>query len=326
MSRLLWLVLILAAVVSGCAPDVFKSRIRYPSKDYITSVGSGNTDARARSGAVYDIADKFRNWVLKDAFDKVSSKLYSSGAEVSAHGLEMRVKRSAMIPLSGARVTETTEKDGVRYALAVLDKEEVKRKWLEEVKSLDSMIVERLKALEAEPSRFMRFHAANKLFSVWLAREVLVSRLRYVGFGEDIPADYDINFLVAQINELKSSLSVSVDIRGEHAGQLSDSVSGTLIQVGFRLVEPGAGADVLITGTLDVEHSSTERFEREFVRARASVAIKDPHTGQVVFKGFKASKAGHITYSNALDRVLNSLVPAVTADVANYFKGAVNMY
>jgi|GEM_PF-3980749 hypothetical protein len=322
MFRLGYLVLVAVIITAGCAKDVLKPGWKYRESRYVTAVGSGQSEIEARNQAIRELSGKFESRVFNNAYDRVKSVIDTSGVEVSGQGIESYIRALSSEQPRGIQIPKTmfSEDKALYYALAVLEKKKARKDWLREVENLDSIIKERFNSVDLAESSFMKFKSLNKILGLWMQREVTVSRLRVVGFDEEVPVDYDIQAVFREVSKLKSAMPVFVDITGEEGKTIKNSITETLLKRGFVLTDRKDEAEVLIAGTVDVRPIDVDKPGWQFARAAVSLTVTDSKTGLIVGKVYANKRAGHVSYNEAVYNAVKKVLPLVSEKLVRFLE------
>ncbi|GBD99350.1 hypothetical protein BMS3Abin07_01385 [bacterium BMS3Abin07] len=324
MLRKIIYVSIISFLISGCAHDARKeySGADYPSSQYLTATGIGRSESEARNQAVAGISRIFESRVYSDTMDRVKSVVKGSGNEVSEQSIESNIRVVSDMELKGVQVDRTwfDKGKGVYYALAVLDRSRAGDNWQSEIRNIDSSIEGEYQVLNKAGSRFERYMALKKILKSWLQREVIVSRLRVLGFTRKGTPSYNIRSVFNMIPVLKSQMLICIDINGDYAKKIRERLSEALAGSGFLISNDHDKADVLITGMVVVNPVELKNPGWEFARATVALSVIDRKTGSIVGEITQNARAGHITYAEAVQMAVKKVSGPVAGQLLGYLE------
>jgi hypothetical protein len=325
MKKAYYLFLITLITISGCTAGANlkpETDSEYPPARYLTAKGIGQSEGEARNQAVAEISRIFESRVFSDTYDRVKSVIDTSGDETYSQNIESNIRVISMVNLKGVQIAKTWFDDDKKlyYALAVLGKNQARDNWMREMQDLDNMIEGEAGTLNSMGSKFLRLKSMRKILKLWIEREVIVSRLRVLGFDEGRRINYDINSVFRNIPAVKSDMLIFVGINGEYAEAIKKKVSELLSSSGFMLSDTRDKADVLISGTVKIEPVELNNPNWEFARATVSLAIVDADTGSTVGEISENARAGHLSFREAVHKALKKISPSISGKLVKYFE------
>lgn len=314
----------LMLLLSGCykkAP-VKRHSVEYPSSTYFTARGAGQSEAEARNRAAAEMARIFESRVASDTYSRASSILDAAGNETFMRSIESDIQVSSSVKLTGVRVERTwlNDETGEFNSLAVLEKNQARKNWLSEISAIDSRIVGELGLLDSTGSRYVKFVTLKKVLKLWTDREVLVSRVRVLGFDNSVPTAYDIKRVFNDIPRVKASMRVFIEIRGAYAKEVRGGIAKSLNAAGIALMGDRDGADLVVTGEVAVKPVELNNPGWEFARASIALKMLDTATASELGKISEHSRAAHLTYDEALHKAVGKTLKVVSRDLAAYFE------
>lgn len=325
MVKIYYLCLVVLIIFPGCGgkdlkPDIGKE---YPASRYMTAQGLGQTESEARNRAVAEMSRIFESRVRSDTYDRVKAVVDASGTETARQDIESTIRVVSEVELTGVELGRTWfDKDkNTYYALSVLDRYKARDKWANEIRDMDGMIEGEFKVLNSVKSKFLKLTSLKRILGLWIEREVIVSRLRVLGFQEKAPAAYDMKSVFHMIPRIKSDMLIFVDITGARAREVRDEISELLNGAGYMMSDTRNRADVIVTGKVNVEPVELKNPEWKFARAAVSITVTDTDTGLIVgeITGNKRGP-GRLSYPEAVRAAIKKISGPVSEKLIDYFE------
>jgi hypothetical protein len=317
--RLRYLIVVAMVVLYGCAgaqgtPEAAKEA-GYPQSGYMTATGLGQSEGEARNQAVAELSRVFESRVSSDTLDRVRLVAGSTGEEYSEQRIDSRIRVMSGVELKGVEVVKAWRQNGTHYALAVLERHKARDNWLREMRDLDRRIEGRVEALSSIESRLLRYKALQKISAVWIEREVIVSRLRVLGFDEGSPAGYDMRDVFRQLSETKAGMLLYVTVAGIHGGTVRERISEELGRAGFVLASSRRTADVLVEGKVEVRPVELGGSDLKYARAVVSLAVSDANAGVSAGEVTEDKRGAHLFYPQAVEKALDKVLNSVSMEL-----------
>jgi hypothetical protein len=314
------------ALLFGCASAKPAAKAGpAPAPDaYLTAEGLGSTEGEARNQARAELSRIFEARVYSEARDRISAVVESSEdatTETTRQQIESRVRVVSDVKLVGVEVGEAWPQGGLYHALAMLDRRKARDSWASEVEDIDQKITSLLGTLGSLRGRLLKYRALRAAADLWVQREVLVSRLRVLGFYSGPPSGYDVAEVFRKTAEIKSSMPVYIEVVGEHAHALKGPLLKALGLAGYVMAEKPDAASVVITGTVLVEPVDLENPRLRYARASLTLAITDAEAGLSVGEVTEKQRGAHITYREAVDRALKKISESGPAELVRGLAG-----
>lgn len=323
MKKIIYTCLAVLIIITGCTevrtkPAAVKN---YPESVYFQAEGTGQSEAEARNQAVAEMSRIFESKVFSDTYDRTAA-IIDSGNETFRGNIESNIRVISSVELEGVRIAETwlDNEKGVYRALAILERQQAAKGWQEGIKQTDIKVESEFGALDSVSSKFMKLRSLMEIRDLWIEREVLVSRLRVIGFRDSTARSYDIKKAFNMVPQIKSGMLIYVQISGKHGKEIEDKLSESLNRAGFILSSSKSSADVHVTGTVTAKPVDLKNPDWEFSRANASLTVIDAVTGSAVGEVSDNARAGHLTYDEAVHKAVRKLTRTVPEEVLKYFE------
>jgi hypothetical protein len=304
----------------GCAEKNLKapSPADYPESSFFQAEGIGQSEREAGNEALAEMARIFESEVFSDTYDRASSYIDAAGDETYRARIESNIRVVSAVKLEGVRIIRTwfDNEKGNYHALAVLDRYKAKEDWQNGIEDIDHRIEGEFEAADTKDGQLMRLLTYTKIIRYWVEREVLVSRLRVIGFQDATIRKYDIKKAFRMISQIKTDLLVYVRIGGDFGEEIESRLAESLNADGFVLGSRKSSADVLIIGDVTVVPVDLKNPEWEFARASVSLTVSDAVTGVAVREISENARAGHLNYNEAAYKAFQKVVEKVIKSVA----------
>lgn len=324
MRKLVVTLLMCLFIGAGCSESVKKTELveKFPESNYMTATGIGESEIEARNRAVAELSRIFESKVYSDTLDRIKTVISTSKGEETEQRVESNIKVMSAVELKGVKIGREwyDEKTRNYYALAVLDRYQAKENWLNELEEWDRKIESEARAAGALQSDFLVLKSLRKVVSMWLEREVIVSRLSVLGFNAAPPASFDMGSVYQQIARLKKEMKISLEISGKQSSVLKDVIGESLGEKGYLMSSDRVGSDVVISGSVKTEPVKLDNPGWEFCRATVSLNIKDMKTGLSVADIEENVRAGHVSYSEAVNKAIKKVSGTVATKLIDFLE------
>lgn len=328
MMQKIILIVSMLLLMTGCAGKQVMSTSdktessNFPSSKYLTATGIGQSDSEARRQAVAELSNIFESKVFNDTYTHAKLVMDSAKGESVNRRIESNIRVVSSVRLEGVRIGKTWQKGSEYYALAVLDRLKAREKWSGEIEKIDTKIEAELKALDTLQSKVLKLMPLNRILKLWIEKEILISRLRVIGFTDVNFAEYDIKSVIEMIPAIKATIRIYVEITGSHAGDVANQVARTLNNEGFIFSNSKADADALITGKVKIEPVNLNRQDFKFARAKVALSIIDSQTGSQIGAIVENTRAGHMNFDEAAHKAVKKVSTVVSEKLVEYFAQA----
>ncbi|MDT8318005.1 MAG: LPP20 family lipoprotein [bacterium] len=294
----------------------------YPSSKFLTAEGAGQSESEARERAKAELSNIFEAKVSSEVINRVRSSVNSKDEETVTRDDEQNIRVLSSVDFKGLEIGKVwhDSKEGNYHALAVLNRHRAREEWQAKIDDIDGRIEAILESIDLVKSKFSRLQLLKKSRRLWLEKEIVVSRLRVLGFSNASITDYDIKYIVSMTNRITSSLIVSINITdGIYGKTISDEITEALSREGYAVAADGGEANVQISGLLKVSPVDLKNPGWEFARASASVVMTDTESGLTVGEITEKKRASHLTYDEAAHKAVKGVSALVAQKVVKYF-------
>lgn len=329
--------LTLLILLSGCATEqssIIKGTKRgatstdFSSGKYLKATGIGNSEKEARLNAKAELAAIFESKVSSDVINRVRSIVEGSGKETVTRDDERNIKVLSSVDLKGVEINKTwyDEKQRAYYAVAMLERAKAGDDWQKEVDHIDDEIELILGALNRQKSDFSKFQSLKKARQLWMNKEVILSRLRVLGYSDLSVAAYNARDIFSSIQQLKSQFMVFITVGGasnRFSEVIVNEISEGLSNAGYLITNDKEEGNLLIEASLKVMPVELNNPGWEFARAALNLSIVDKASGLTVGEISENKRSSHLTYEEAAHKAVKTVSKISTEKVIEYF-GASN--
>lgn len=311
-----------AAVSNKTVTDPPVGMKGYPSSKYLTAEGLGQSESEARERAKAELSNIFEAKVSSEVINRVRSVVNSKDEETVTRDDEQNIRILSSVDFKGLEIGKVwhDKKQGNYHALAVLNRQKAREEWQGKVDDIDSRIEAILESIEALKSKFSRLQSLKKARRLWLEKEIVVSRLRVLGFSNTSMADYDVKSIVTMTSQITSSLIVSINISdGIYGKTIGDEITEALSREGYAVAGDGGDANIQISGLVNVSPVDLKNPGWEFARASVSLVMTDTESGMTVGEITEKKRASHLTYDEAAHKAVIGVSALVADKVVEYF-------
>ncbi len=311
-----------AAVSKKTAAGGINGGKEYPSSKYLTAEGMGQSESEARDRAKAELSNIFESKVSSEVIQRVRSVIDQADKETVTRDDEQKIRVLSSVDLKGLEIGKVwhDKKQGNYHALAVLNRHKAREEWQGKVDDIDDRIEAMLNSIESLKSNFSRLQTLKKARRLWLKKEVVVSRLRVLGFSAASMADYDVKSILNMTAQITSNLLVSVNIiDGIYGKLISDEITEALNREGYAVTGNANEANIEIKGSVKVSPVDLQNPGWEFARATVSIALSDTESGLTVGEIPENKRASPLTYKEAAHKAVKGVSALGAVNIVEYF-------
>ncbi len=331
----LGVIITLFAFVSGCKTTQTQTKAKtggsqkqsyerkYPDSIYLTAIGTGQSEPEARNRALSELSRIFEAKVKSDTMDRVRSVVKTAGGrttEDTEQRIESQLDVISHVELKGVEIAETWKEKATHYALAALERAKARDTWLREIEDLDRKIASKLSAAEEIRSQLMRYRALKETSTLWLEREVLVSRLSVIGHREAGPKSYDPARIFREIPRIKANMPIYLNISGGYGREAREVISQRLGRSGFVITDRKEGAPVVISGSVEVKRVDIPHPDWKYARGLVALKVRDAQAGLTVGEVKTDKRSSHLTYDEAAQKAARKVLPDAAEELVRFLE------
>lgn len=296
--------------------------LKYPSAQYLTAVGSGQSEPEAQQRGKAELCAIFESEVTSELNSRTRSMIDSRQGDFFDKSVEQTIRLKSSVQLKGAQIGDTWKSNGQWQAIAVLNRAQARDQWLSEIDFLENRIQGELEVFHGIESPIQKLQAINRILTVWIEKQAIESRLRVIGANYKSGIDADVRKTVSGLPSVKNSILIYLDITGIMALSVKDHIAELLTDDGYLFTNNKDSANVIIQGTSKVESVDLNRDNWEFVRVTIALSIMDATTGEYVARVSDNTRAAHINRSEAVNRAIGTVSTSVARRIGEQFFAA----
>lgn len=297
-----------------------QAAIKYPDADYLTATGASGSEEGARNAALAELSRIFESKIKSDTLDRVKY-VSEGGSEKFKAEIESEVNVATAVLLEGVSIGSEWH-DGAKktyYALAMLPRAQARDKWQKDVGSIDAEIQAEINSAESQESVLFKLKSFNKARSLWVKREVLVSRLRVI--GSPAPSStYDMKNVLNSTARIKSEMLIYVGISGNGSIDAATTLSAALSGKGYGLSRTRSAALAVVEGVAEVSTVDVANPPWKYARASISISMKDAKSGAIAAEVKTDKRAGHLNYEEAGHKAMKEASLMASETLLEFFE------
>lgn len=276
-----------------------RAAAKYSEAEYLTATGAAGSAEGARNAALAELSRIFESRIKSDTLDRVKY-VSEDGFDKFKAEIESEVSVATSVDLEGVSIGSEWYDDAKKtyYAVAMLERAKAADKWQKDMGNIDAEIQAELEAAESQESLLFKLRSFNKARSLWVKREVLVSRLRVIG-AQAKASTYDMRAVLNSTARIKNEMLIYVGISGNGSIDAATTVSAALSGKGYGLSPLPGEADAVVEGVAEVSMVDVSNPPWKYARASISISMKDAKSGIVAAEVKTDKRAGHLSYEEA---------------------------
>ena len=284
---------------------------------------AADTHARGQLALIFKASIQSLSKVYESTAQKVGSRTGEDWSE------ELSISRYSMVGtdkvLAASQIADRwTDRDGVVWSLAIIDREQSKNAMTERITTLDDLLIRRVQQAKSETSKLSRLRLLKSALTALTEREALNSDLRVVSrSGRGISSPYALDDVVLMVGGAQRSLQLGVDISGEGSRKFKACLEEKLTAKGYN-IDSGVDLDVMISGKVIAE-STGKKGSKQTVKVRVELRLFDMSTNKAVKTITGSRVATRSTFDSAVSTGLVQLckrkLPAMVKQIDKHFGG-----
>lgn len=322
--------------VGGCAwlggknkPEWVDGRASdYPSSQYLTGVGQGESRSTAENQAYAAVARIFKVEVAAQAKDW-EAYLVTEHQEVAS--AERRLTIDHVTKVSTDKVLESVSIGDawydagmrVHYALAVVNRSQAEASVTDKIVMLDREIEADVEEARQTTDKLAKVRALRRAGRNLVLREAYNTDLRVIrSSGQGVSSGYRVGELSGELTHfLSSNLGVVLQISGDQAEPIQRALAQGLVREGFHVTADLGGEDVqsselLIRGMTRLFPIEVQDPNFRYIRWCSDLEIVERATQRVVGAIARGGKEGHLTEREATAKALRVIQQEFSTEVA----------
>ncbi len=294
-----------------------EATIDLASSRYLTAKGYGASKPEAIRQAKAELSNIFEAKISSEVKSKVRQVSDSIKGPSFKKSIQSKIRVESSIELEGVITGPVKREQGEYVAVVALDKYKAKEDWGNDINKLNAKIDVLLKKSSSAKSKILKLIPLKKILGLWVEKEVLISRLRVLGFSSEFPQK-DLKPILINISNLKSSMLIDLDVSGAHAQTVRDSIAETLTDRGFKIGDYESDADILVTASVTIKKVKNNNPRFKFSRARVSLTILDSSTNNQVGQITADARGAGLNYDEAARKAVGKVTKKVWKKLVEY--------
>jgi len=336
----IFITLVTAAFVVGCAhsasarPDwiLGKETTKYPSNRFLVGMGQSEELSKAQDRARAEIA-KFFSVKVEQEVKSVQKTSDSDGPKgkswLSSTAINETMKTTVTGTLQGVEIKETWQDPVLKnyYVLAVLPRAPVESRLTEELMDLDSKIKSAISKSDGASDKILKIKWMVRAYDLYQQRRLVNNQLSVVSLdGEGIKPSPEIAGVNDKLTDMLGKITVSVDIKGDLSGPISEAIISSLNNGHISVTPGGIDTDILITGKTELKPTDeSNSIGFVFARGRAFVSIINRADGKTFGSVEKEDREGAKDMQGAKSSVISQLKDEIINDFNEKFRSALSL-
>lgn len=299
----------------------------YPSSQYMTAVGSGDTRKEAENSAASNLSKIFESRIKSEEtinarYMEIMNSPNQSSLE-SQTGINRKISVSSEQTLMNIHYPESfTDNLGRVYALAVLEREPTAAIYKSKIDENHDRIMAYEKRFKEATDRVQRYAIIDAALVISKANETLKQQLLIIMPGMEVQPDSgsSLEKITEMCSEAQKEIPFAIDITGSDGDKVTNMVGEVLSQLGFPISAEGI---LTVKGSESIEQIDLKRDEK-FVRWSYEFSVCDTSRTAIIALS-ENGREGHLTYEEAVARALRTMRDKIRTDFAKqinrYFDG-----
>ena len=301
---------------------------RFPQTAYLVGVGESDSRSGAETAALAVLARIFHVRIEQKTEEwqqylQVESKGRSRVEQNQS--IAVLTKASTDRVLEGAEIVEVAQEKSRYYALAVINRQQATNRLTEQIQQLDEEVRKTLDLAQEGSTKLIRIRNYKDTIKRLMLREAYNTDLAIVNLlGEGVPPLISTREVVQVFSTwLAKNFLVDVQISGSESAVIKKAITEALLQEEFPVAATTEGADLWVTGAVDIVPVSLAGQPFQYVRWCVDLTVYEAEQNRIVGVAALSGREGHLSATEAAARAVKSLLPKVTEAtrgiIASYF-------
>lgn len=311
MKKIIFLILSISfTVVAQDKPAwIDNPQSKYPSSQYLTSIGTGDTRKAAENAAAANLSQIFQSTIkAEQTVNERYKELFSSPNQSTLEGQTDVTKNITITTdqtLYNIQYADSyTDNLGKVYVLALLERQPTAAIYEKKMEENEKQMLAYIAQYDASHDPIERYANINAALVFAKINEMLQQQLLIIlpGMTYKPKSAYNVvkvqQMLAVAIKQLPFSISISHDTEGK----VTAIIKETLSEMGFVVAAKGV---LSISGDVSFEELDMKRPEK-FVRWSYKFSVVDAANNTIVSFN-ESGREAHVTYNEAVARALRTM-------------------
>ena len=295
-----------------------EDKIDFNSSRYLTAKGYGSSKPESINQAKAELSNIFKSKISSDVTSRVKQVTDSVKGSSYNKSIQSHIRVVSEIELEGVQTGEAPKEHGEYVAIAALDKFKAKEKWGRDIGKLDTEIEILINKSNSSHSKIMKLLPLKKVLGLWVEREIMISRLRVIGFASEFD-NKDLKNILQSISDIKSEMLIDIDISGNKGSSVRDTVAEILTDNGFKIGDYESKSDVSITGSIKIDEVKNNNPRFKFSRGTVSLNIIDSTSNNQVGQISENERGAGLNYEEASHSAVKKVSEKISEKLIQYF-------
>ncbi len=307
----------------------------YPSAQYLTGVGQGQTRPEADNQAYAALARIFTAQI------SAQSKDWETYLLVERNGYsrdERRLTLDQVTQVSTDKVLEDVSivdrwydsKTATFYALAGMHRLQAETTLLERIAELDRSIEDDVRDVHQTTDALAKVRGLRRATRNLILREAYNADLRVIrASGQGSTAPYQVHELTHQLDEfMAENLTLAIVVSGDHSEPVRQALTEGLIKEGFHILLPPTGdaqnagvesrqlPELLVRGLVRIWPIEVRDPHFRYVRWCSDFEVVERVSQRVLGAISRGGKEGHLSDREAVAKVIRIMQRDMSSEVA----------
>lgn len=273
----------------GAMPDwVNNPYSDYPEQQYIVGVGSGDTRKAAEYDAAGNISRVFKTKIKVDE-SLVENYLENQDGLTASSEMLKKTSVNSEQELKNIKIERAwfSEKEGVYYVLAYLDRAETAKYYKQDIDKNNRMIRQHFEDFQSAENKLHKYGFLKKSLLLTDINDILNQQYQIITFGKQVPAAVTRNELEKNLTLLKDKITVQLVADAGTPAQVRDYLKEMIGNFGFKMVS--GAADFTFQYGLEVKDTNIRRANTTGLSWKLTLRVKD-NVNNTTLKAFNLKK------------------------------------
>ncbi|MCF7918791.1 MAG: LPP20 family lipoprotein [Candidatus Cloacimonetes bacterium] len=320
MKRAIIMILALLLVMTSCAGNkksagepewLTNPESRYPSRTYITAIGSGFSRSDAEQDAAGKLARIFRSDVQTSEITELRYEELTRGAETETEDygkVTRNIQLSAEESLINIQFGESfTDEMGKVHSIAYLERFSTATIYEEMISGNSEKVNYYLKQSSILADPLDKYAYAGAAWTIAIKNEDLLRQVKIISpsLGDMISADYEVREVEQTYHDLARGITFTIIVENDEDQKITSIIKRLLTQKGFRISD--TEGYLTCSGKIIIEKTDLNRADETiFYRWELALDLTNPQDENILTFNPKG-RSGSVSDSEAISRVYRDL-------------------
>ncbi|RLD15716.1 hypothetical protein DRI50_03585 [candidate division KSB1 bacterium] len=282
----------------------------FPQSQYIVGVGSGDTREAAEKNAVSEIAKVFQSNIQVDETLIESALEHTKGnrTELTTNSqMYNQTQITSNLELKNIKVERVffSEKEGMYYALAVLNRAETAQLYRKDFNENDQLLQKYFRQAEQESNKLHKLSDLNKSYALFEVNRLINEKYKVLTGGQSLQPSVSENQLKQALRKAREAIAIQLQAAPGTPKEVGDYLKELIGNLGFKISDKPA--DFVLRYQLERKPTNLNRPGIVAFNWQLTVQLSD-RINNVTLKTFTVSKrTAAISEGEANARILRTV-------------------